>query len=98
MISKSCDFKEFLNSITDLDHAEIILLANAEATAAERLFYKQKARLTSETTAYQDYAIVLKGLIGFLRSSVKIPPSRDFNLDHLLPVKGAWRVQHRQDP
>ena len=76
MISKSCNFTEFLDKITNLDHDDIILVANEEATSAERIFYRQRDRQNENNVMYQEYAIVLKGFIGNLKNVVKLPSKK----------------------
>jgi len=79
MISKSCNFSEFLDNIANLNYADIILRANDEATKAERAFYKHKARQESESKMYQEYAFALKNFIYFIRSSMMHSPIRNFD-------------------
>ena len=76
MISKSCNFTEFLDKVTNLEHDDIILVANEEATAAERFFYRQRDRQNENNMMYQEYAILLKGFIGNLRNIVKLPSKK----------------------
>jgi len=94
MISKACDFSEFLDKVTGCDYADLIILANEEATAAERTFYKQKAHQDSSPNEYQEYAIVLKDFIGFLRNGIKSSSIRDFDFEPFHDIRSQW--QHLQ--
>jgi hypothetical protein len=71
MISQSCDVKEFIEAIRDRDYLEVIYLAEKEATEAERLKYRFKAKKRDEEEYCLGYADVLKNLIFFLRYGVK---------------------------
>lgn len=42
MISQSCDFDEFLESVRDRDYLQVIYLADKEATEAERFKYRSR--------------------------------------------------------
>jgi len=91
MISKSCNFNEFLDKITDCDYADIILITNEEATAAERTFYKKKAKQDHETKVYEEYAVVLKDFIGFLRNGIKPSSIREFDFQYFDTVRDNWK-------
>ena len=71
MISQSCDFDEFLESVRDRDYLEVIYLADKEATEAERLNYRSRTRRPAPPEACAGYADVLKGFIRFMRYGVK---------------------------
>lgn len=71
MISQSCDFDEFLQRMRDRDYLEVIYLADKEATEAERLKYRSKARRLDPLEACVCYADLLKGFIRFMRYGVK---------------------------
>ena len=71
MISQSCDFDEFLESVRDRDYLEVIYLADREATEAERLKYRSRTRRLDPPEACAGYADVLKGFIRFMRYGVK---------------------------
>ncbi len=73
MISQSCDFDEFLERVRGRDYLEIIYLADKEATEAERLKYRSRARKLDPPEACVCYADLLKGFIRFMRYGVKSP-------------------------
>jgi hypothetical protein len=77
MISQSCDFDEFMDSIRDLDYLQVIYLADKEATEAERLKYRSRARRLAPPEACEGYADALKGFIRFMRYGVKSPSMED---------------------
>ena len=58
MISQSCDFDEFLESVRDRDYLEVIYLADREATEAERLKYRSRTRRLDPPEACAGYADV----------------------------------------
>jgi hypothetical protein len=71
MISQSCDFDEFLESVRDRDYLDVIYLADKEATEAERLKYRSRAGRTLCSETCVDYADALKGFIRYMRYGVK---------------------------
>jgi hypothetical protein len=73
MISQSCDFDEFLESVRDRDYLDVIYLADKEATEAERLKYRSRAGKLDPPEACAGYADALKGFIRFMRYGVKSP-------------------------
>jgi len=77
MISQSCDFDEFLESVRDRDYLEVIYLADKEATEAERLKYRSRTRRLEPPEACAGYADALKGFIRFMRYGVKSPSMED---------------------
>jgi len=77
MISQSCDLDEFLERVRDRDYLEVIYLADKEASEAERLKYRSRARRLDPAEACGSYADVLKGFIRFMRYGVKPPSMED---------------------
>jgi hypothetical protein len=77
MISQSCDFDEFLESVRDRDYLEVIYLADKEAAAAERLKCRSRTRKLAPPEACAGYADALKGFIRFMRYGVKSPSMED---------------------
>jgi hypothetical protein len=73
MLSKSCDFDEFLERVKDRDYLEVIYLADQEATEAERLKYQSRAGKVVLPEACSGYVDTLKGFIRFMRYGVKSP-------------------------
>ena len=59
MISQSCDFDEFLERVRNRGYLEVIYLADKEATEAERLRYRLRARRLDPPEACAGYADVL---------------------------------------
>lgn len=89
MISQSCDFDEFIESVRDRDYLEVIYLADKEATEAERLKYRSKARSIVPPEACDGYADVLKGFIRFMRYGVKSPSMEDTSHEGLQAFREA---------
>ena len=89
MISQSCDFDEFLESIRDRDYLEVIYLADKEATEAERLKYRLRAKTILLPHACAGYADALKGFIRFMRYGVKSPSIEDTLHEGLLAFREA---------
>ena len=90
MISKSCDFNEFLEKINGQEYPEILLAANDEATAAERIFHKRKSREKKRLVSYQQYAMVLKDFIYFLRNGIKPFSIREFDFQEFQTARENW--------
>jgi NAD-specific glutamate dehydrogenase len=91
MLSKSCNFNEFLEKISDCEYPEMLLFANDEATAAERTIYKQKDSLGSEVAMYQEYAVALKSFIYFLRNGIQPSPIRKFDFQQFQDIRDNWQ-------
>jgi hypothetical protein len=73
MLSKSCDFDEFLERVRNRDYLDVIYLADKEATEAERLKYRSRAGTVVPLAACSGYVDTLKGFIRFMRYGVKCP-------------------------
>ncbi|MGE5840135.1 MAG: hypothetical protein ACM34H_09385 [Deltaproteobacteria bacterium] len=73
MISQSCDSDEFLESVKDRDHLEVIYLADKKATEAERLKDRSRAGRIVPPESCEGYADVLKGFIRYMRYGVRTP-------------------------
>ena len=71
MISTSCDIKQFLSSLKDMDYSDILCSVEKEATDAERLFYRRKRGGASGDDDSSQYARLLKSFLFFLRYGVK---------------------------
>lgn len=89
MISKSCDFDEFFESVRDRDYLDVIYLADKEATEAERLRYRSRTRRLDPPEACAGYVDVLKGFIMFMRYGVKSPSMEDTVHEGLLAFRKA---------
>ena len=66
MISQSCDFAEFVTSMKDKAYSEIIIMANREATLADRCLYRKGKCLADDADCLR-YAKQLKDLIYYFR-------------------------------
>ncbi len=75
MISSNCDFSHFVAAIKDKSYHDIIYLADQEATAAERLLFRNAANNEERRKCGQRYASMLKKLIAYMRSNVR--PQKD---------------------
>ena len=71
MISTRCDISDFVEAIENKDYLDIIYLADQEATAAERLYFKNGVDVNEKHKCSRDYASALKNLISFLRYGVR---------------------------
>jgi hypothetical protein len=89
MISQSCDFDEFFESVRDRDYLDVIYLADKEATEAERLRYRSRTRRLDPPEACAGYVDVLKGFIMFMRYGVKSPSMEDTVHEGLLAFREA---------
>ena len=77
MISTNCDFSHFVAAIKDKTYEDIIYLADQEATAAERIFFRNNADNRERKKCGQKYAAILKKLIAYMRSNVRPQNSED---------------------
>jgi hypothetical protein len=71
MISSSCDFKEFAETIMDDDRINILYMAEREATDAERQSYRIKTSRTDREKCGKQYADTLKCFLSFMRYGIK---------------------------
>lgn len=71
MISKECEFSEFISAVRDKDYFDVIDLAEREATAAERFFLRVRSAEPRKTRCGKDYAQRIKLLIDYMRYDVK---------------------------
>lgn len=77
MISANCDFSDFVAAIKDKSYHDIIYLADQEATAAERLLYRNGVNNAAKKKCGQQYASVLKDLVSYLRYHVRPKKRKD---------------------
>lgn len=77
MISSNCDFSHFVAAIKDKTYDDIIYLADQEATAAERILFRNNADNNQRRKCGQKYAAILKKLIAYMRSNVRPQNSQD---------------------
>lgn len=69
MLSANANLSEFIDQVSEQPYDEIILLADREATAAERQFCKQRTAGT-QPDKMKDYALLLKDFMVFMRHGV----------------------------
>ncbi|MBW2481904.1 MAG: hypothetical protein JRF38_18090 [Deltaproteobacteria bacterium] len=77
MISNNCDFSNFVAAIKDKPYDDIIYLADQEATAAERLLFRNGVTDNERKKCGQRYASILKTFIAYMRSNVRPQRSND---------------------
>ena len=70
MISIECNIVEFVDTVKGKPYSEIIMLANHEATLAERCLYR-RAKCAVDDTSCGRYTQQLKDLIFYLRYSTR---------------------------
>lgn len=70
MIASDCDIKTFIDTLKDKNYREIILLAEKEATEAERKYVRRKCGQATNDCS-KEYAKQLKCLIFYIRYGVK---------------------------
>ena len=80
MIADSRKIQDFIDAIQGRNYEEILLMAIAEATAAERMMYKHRSRDDSQPAPGTHYSRDLKRLIAYMRYGLK-PPG--FTAGHL---------------
>jgi hypothetical protein len=85
MISSNYDLNEFLISVEGKDYSNIILLANREATEAERIVLHSEFKIGKKEQCAKDYADELKELIFFLRSTI-VPKKTDMKFGQLSKI------------
>ena len=78
MVSSSFDIDEFFSKIKDRSYQEIIVLADREATAGERL--ECKTLENTERSRIVHYVGCLKDFILYLRHGVRTRAIRDLDL------------------
>ena len=71
MVSATFDFKAFIDSIENRRFSEILYLVEQEATAAERLLYRQKIPPTDYANPSVQYVHTLKKFLEFMRFNIK---------------------------
>jgi len=75
MLSRQCDFKGFIQSISpDCTKLDLMLCLEREATEAERMLYQKLSSDEDRKRCGKDYATALKECFFFLRNGRK--PSR----------------------
>lgn len=71
MISKDCNFSDFIGAIRGRDYFETIFLADKEATEAERLLLRASVNERRQQRCGMEYAQMIKNLIFFVRYGIK---------------------------
>ena len=84
MISEKCDFKDFVDTVKDMNLPEMICLTDREATSAERLAIKAYGYEDLQYSACGRYSSKLKGFIIFLRHGVKQSIIKDHDLEKIV--------------
>ena len=85
MLSTSFDISEFINKVKGHCDEEIILMADQEATAAERFAYKnnscqQNKGHSENCTDARQYAVLLKDIVLYMRYGVLTRSVRKLDL------------------
>lgn len=81
MISRSFNISEFIAEVKGHSPQEIIFMADAEATAAERESYK--TRLLTDRKRMRTYAMEIKDIILYMRHGILTRTTRALNLKGL---------------
>lgn len=71
MISDRCDFDDFMQRANGCGYNEIIVMADREATEAERRRYLARCSEEEKQLCGREYAECLKGFIAYLRYGIK---------------------------
>jgi hypothetical protein len=71
MISRECQFSEFMGAVLGKDYFDVIELAEREATETERLLLRVHGDDSRRTRCGKDYAQRIKLLIDYMRYEVK---------------------------
>jgi hypothetical protein len=69
MLSANASLSEFVDQIADQPYDDIILLADREATAAQRRYYKQRTA-GSPKGELKTYVLLLKDFLIYMRHGV----------------------------
>ena len=86
MIADSHKISDFVQAVKDKHYEEIVMIAEAEATAAERMMYKHRRHSAPQPAPGTRYALDLKRFIDYMRYGVKpsgIPPEEFLLFDNL---------------
>jgi len=84
MISEKCSFKDFVETVKDMNLSEMICLTDREATSAERLAIKAYEPEDVQNSVCGRYSSKLKGFIIFLRHGVKQSIIKDHDLENIV--------------
>ena len=71
MISSDCNFSDFFAAVKEKHYQDIIYLAVQEATAAERLSYRNKINGDQKQLCGEKYASILKDLVSYMRFYIR---------------------------
>jgi ssDNA-binding Zn-finger/Zn-ribbon topoisomerase 1 len=82
MISPTCDFKLFMKTIKSKDIMEVVYLTEQEATKAERLALKPESNPKQRQKCSDEYSVLLKGFIKYIRFAVKpkLPEDHEYRI------------------
>ena len=82
MLSANASLAEFVNQVAEQPYDEIILLADQEATAAQRRYYKQRGA-SGQNGQMETYAHLLKDFLVYMRHGVATKALRGADCDRL---------------
>ena len=90
MISVGYDINTFIGQVQDKPYEDVILLAQEEATAAERVCLRNRASILSDDSAPYTYACQLKDVIQYLRYGTISPTIKNNQIDSLEKVRDTY--------
>ena len=85
MLSSSFNIKEFIEKAKGHTYLDIIWMADQEATAAERCFYKLGCKGDSDKMMY--YSRCLKDFILYMRHGVRTQKIRNLQLNAFQKIR-----------
>ena len=98
MISSIFDINAFIGQVQDRPYEDVILLAQDEATVAERVCLRNRTSVLSDDSAPYAYACQLKDVIQYLRYGT-ISHSLKYNqIDSLEKVRDTHIHHHKIKP
>ena len=98
MISVVYDINTFIGQVQDKPFEEVILLAQDEATAAERVCLREHMLHLGTDNAPYTYACQLKGVIQYLRYGTVSSILKDNPIDSLEKVRETRFCRHKIKP
>lgn len=82
MLSVNASLTEFVDQVAQKSHDDIILLADREATAAERYCCKRRSA-GAQADKMHTYAVLLKDFLIYMRHGVASSALRNLHCDSL---------------
>jgi hypothetical protein len=98
MISGGYDINAFIGQVEDKPYEDVILLAQDEATAAERVCLRNRSSILDADSAPYTYACQLKDVIQYLRYGTISPTIKNNHIDSLVKVRDAYFNHHNTKP